>query len=63
MTMQTALRIRLTTKDPATKMTCFWHEQRDPHHCYAAEPLDGASLTWSLTCMSSSILHIAIPHT
>ena len=56
--MQSVLRIHLTTRDPATKMTCFWHELRDPHHCYAGEPLDGASLT----CMSSSILHIAIPH-
>ena len=41
--MQPALRLRLTTKDPATKMTCFWHELRDLHHCYAGEPLDGAS--------------------
>ena len=41
-----------------TKMTCFRHELRDPHHCYAGEPLDGSSLT----CMSSSVLHIAIPH-
>jgi hypothetical protein len=48
--MQLALRLRLTTKDPTTKMTCFWHELRDPHHYLAGEPLDVASLT----CMSSS---------
>ena len=36
--MHPALRLRLITKDPTTKMTCFWHELQDINHCYAREP-------------------------
>ena len=39
-------------------MTCFWHELRGRRPCHPARLLDGASLM----CMSSSVLHCAIPH-
>jgi hypothetical protein len=40
------------------KTTCFWHELLDRRPCHPARLLDGASLM----CMSSSVLHYAIPH-
>jgi hypothetical protein len=45
-------------KNTYIKTTCFWHELRDPRPCYPARLLDGASLM----CMSSSVMHYAIPH-
>ena len=57
-TIQPSLR---TTKDniaSCAKKTCFWHEPRDPHHCYHGE----RACACPLMCMSSSVLHIAILH-